>query len=144
MSYSATAGAINITPESFHNWMNWGKTGTKDPIYSRLYAAVREAESLLIQDCLLKLRKSGETGNIESVKFILERRFPQDWSKKDNINVQARSENVNINVNPKLKQEETERIRQAILAKLARPVQDSENPIINVTNGREDRTLHLG
>lgn len=126
MSYSATAGAINVTPESFHNWMNWGKTGQKDPIYSRLYAAVRESESLLMQDCLLKLRKSAETGNIESIKWLLERRFPGDFAKKDNINIKAQSESVNVLVTPELKQQEIDKIRQNILEKLSRPTKPPE------------------
>lgn len=136
MSYSSAAAAIGITYETWNNWVKLGREG-KSP-YASFYAAVQESEADLMRDCLTQLRKAASMGNLESIKFLLERRFPQDWSKKDNINIQARSENVNFNVNPKLKQEETERIRQQILAKLARPVQNAGNPILNIADGRED------
>lgn len=133
MSYASTAGALGITPDSFYNWMQWGKEG-KAP-YASFYGAVRESEAYLMQDCLTRLRKAADMGNIESIRFILERRFPQDWGKKDNININARSENVNVNVSPKLEQDETARIRAEILAKLSRPSYPEK---LNVTAGRED------
>jgi len=119
MSYASTAGALGITPDTFYNWMAWGKEG-KAP-YAALYGAVREAEAHLMQDCLLKLRKAADLGNIESIRFILERRFPKEWGKQDNINIKAQTENVNVNVSPELKKSEADRIRADILAKLARP-----------------------
>lgn len=134
MSYASTAGALGIAPDTFYNWMKWGKEG-KEAAYSQFYAAVREAEAELMQDCLLKLRKVTETGNLESIKFILERRFPKEWGKQDNINIKSQSENVNVNVNPQLSQNETAKIRSEILAKLAKP---THPPRLNVSEGMED------
>lgn len=119
MSYKATAGALLITDTTFLNWMTWGKTGAKDPIYTKLYSAVRESESKLMYDCLFKLRKSAETGNIESVKWLLERRFPHEYGKQSAINVKAQTENVTVHVTPELQHSEQEKIRQDILSRLA-------------------------
>jgi hypothetical protein len=118
MSYKATAGAIRVSDTTFLNWLQWGKTGQKDPIYTQLYSTVREAESKLMYNCLFKLRKSAETGNIESVKWLLERRF-QEFGKQSNLNVKAQTESVNIHVTPELQKSENDRIRAGILAKLA-------------------------
>ncbi|MGA9188127.1 MAG: hypothetical protein WB014_06100 [Methanosarcina sp.] len=125
MSYSSAAASVGVTYETWNNWVKLGRKG-KSP-YASFYAAIQESEANLMRDCLTQLRKAVSMGNLESIKFLLERRFPQEWGKKDNISIQARSENVNFNVNQKLKQEEAERIRQDILAKLARPVYDAGN-----------------
>lgn len=132
MSYAATAGAIGITPDTFYNWMAWGKEG-KAP-YASLYGSVREAEAHLMQDCLLKLRKAADLGNIESIRFILERRFPRDWGKQENLNINQKTEAVNVNITPELKQSEADKIRAEILAKLSSPAYPER---LNVTNSRE-------
>lgn len=129
MSYAATAGSINVSSETFNNWMNWGKAGIKDPIYSRFYAAVREGESKLMYDCLIKLKKSAETGNIESVKWLLERRF-NEFSKQSALNVRAHTESVSVNLIAPLDEDQNAKIRAGILAKLQRkpalPLQEGE------------------
>lgn len=119
MSYAATAGAIGVTPETFQNWLKWGKEANKDPIYSQFLAEVRSAESRLMHDCLLKLRKSAETGNIETVKWILERRYPLDYGKKNSLDIRAQTESVNVNVSPSLTEAENNKLRAEILAKLS-------------------------
>ncbi len=100
MSYAATAGAIGVTPESWNNWMNWGKTGQKDPIYSRFYATVRESESRLMFNCLTKLKKVNDTGmNPQSIQWLLERRFPGEFGRKNAVEVNAVTESRSINLN---------------------------------------------
>lgn len=117
MSYSATAGVINVTPESFHNWLAWGKAGDKDPIYCRFYALVRESESTLMKNCLQKIKISADLGNIESVKWLLERKFPE-FAKQNTLSAKVQMESVNVNVNPDLEHQDLEKIRQNILARL--------------------------
>lgn len=133
MSYSATSAALNISEDTFYSYMRKGKEGLSP--YAAFYGAVREAEAELMKDCLTRLRKVADTGNMESIKFILERRFPNEWGKKDNININSRSENVNVNVAPKISQDEAEKIRADILSKLA-PRSYTER--LNITEGRED------
>lgn len=119
MSYAATAGAIGITPESFNNWMNWGREGIKDPIFSRFYATVREAESKLMFECLTKLKQVNDTGmNPQSIQWLLERRFPQDFGKRNALEVNAKSESLSLNVNANIGKSEADQMRSAILSKL--------------------------
>jgi len=119
MSYAATSGAIGITPETWNNWMNWGKSGEKDPIYCRFYAAVRESESKLMFDCLTKLKKVNDTGmNPQSIQWLLERRFPQDFGKKNALELNAKTESLSLNVNASLNQDEKRMLIVGMLDKL--------------------------
>jgi len=132
MSYAATAGAIGITPESFNNWMNWGREGIKDPIFSRFYATVREAESKLMFDCLTKLKQVNDTAmNPQSIQWLLERRFPQDFGKRNALEVNAKTESMSFNVNANIDKNETAQIRAAILARLTPRNFDSELKQLN-------------
>lgn len=124
MSYSATSAALNISEDTFYSYMRKGREG-KHP-YCLFFQAVRESEAQLMKDCLTRLKKVADMGNMESIKFILERRFPKDWSKAENFNINAKSESVNVHVNPELKQTEADKIRSSILAKLTPRNIDSE------------------
>lgn len=132
-SYSATSAALNISEDTFYSYMRQGREG-KAP-YAAFYGAVRESEAELMKDCLTRLRKVADSGNMEAIKFVLERRFPKEWGKSDNINIKAQTENVNVNVNPQLSENETAKIRAEILAKLAKPVHP---PRLNVSRKEED------
>jgi hypothetical protein len=119
MSYAATSGAIGITPETWNNWMNWGKSGEKDPIYCRFFAAVRESESKLMFDCLTKLKKVNDTGmNPQSIQWLLERRFPADFGKKNALELNAKTESLSLNVNASLNQDEKRMLIVGMLDKL--------------------------
>lgn len=124
MSYSATSAALNISEDTFYSYMRKGREG-KHP-YCLFFQAVRESEAQLMKDCLTRLKKVADMGNMESIKFILERRFPKDWSKAENFNINAKSESVNVHVNPELKQTETDKLRASILARLTPRNIDSE------------------
>lgn len=116
MSYSATSAALNISEDTFYSYMRKGREG-KHP-YCLFFQAVCESEAQLMKDCLTRLKKVADMGNMESIKFILERRFPKDWSKAENFNINAKSESVNVHVNPELKQSEADKLRSSILARL--------------------------
>lgn len=124
MSYSATSAALNISEDTFYSYMRKGREG-KHP-YCLFFQAVRESEAQLMKDCLTRLKKVADMGNMESIKFILERRFPKDWSKAENFNINAKSESVNVHVNPELKQTEADKLRASILARLTPRNIDSE------------------
>lgn len=119
MSYAGTSGALGITPETWNNWMNWGRDGEKDPIYCRFYATVREAESQLMRDLLTKLKTVNDTAmSPQSIQWTLERRFPQDFGKRNSVDVTAATQNVNIDASPKTA-DERDAIRKNILSKLS-------------------------
>jgi len=71
-----------------------------------------------MHDCLLKLRKSAETGNAESIRWLLERRFPADFGKKNAVDITAKTENVNMSLNSDMSKNDSERLRREILEKL--------------------------
>lgn len=120
MSYAATAGAIGVTPESFNNWMNWGREGIKDPIFSRFYATVRESESKLMFNCLTKLKQVNDTAMApQSIQWLLERRFPESFGKRNALEVNSKSESLNLNVNANIDKNDQRMLIVGMMEKLS-------------------------
>lgn len=115
MSYSATCAALSISENTFQNWMNWGRDG-KIP-YTAFYAAIKESEADLMRDCLQKIKISADTGNIETVKWLLEKKF-SEFAKQSQVNVKAQTEAVSLNLNAQVTEDEKDIIRNRILSKL--------------------------
>lgn len=116
MTYSATCAALSISENTFQNWMNRGRIG--EAPYTLFFAAIKESESDLMKDCLQKIKISADTGNIETVKWLLERKFTE-FSKQSQVNVKSQNENLNLNINASSTASEKAKIRNEILAKLA-------------------------
>lgn len=114
MSYTATAKALNISYETFANWMKWGSEG-KAP-YCLFYTKVNTAESDLLKTCLKQLKKAADIGDINTIKWILEKRYSEDFGKPTQLNV--KSENINMNTDLPMTYEQTEAMRADILSKL--------------------------
>ena len=118
MPYSACARAVRVTYQTWLNWSALGREG-KAP-YAKWYIAIQEAEAELMRECLDQVKLSMKQGNIESTKWLLERRFASEgFGKQTQVNMNAKTENLNVNINAEVTTDEREKIRAGILAKLA-------------------------
>lgn len=136
LSRTACAQAIGISYETWRTWESLGRQG-KEP-YSRFYIAIQSAEIDLMTDLLKQVKKRADMGDLSSITFLLERRWPDQWGKQSQLNVNAKTQSQNFNVNANVdfnNFEETERIRQKILARLA---PKGVPPRISVTEAREN------
>lgn len=65
-----------------------------------------------------KIKISAETGNIDTVKWLLERKWPQEFGKQSQVNMSAKTESLSLNVNANIGKSEADQMRSAILEKL--------------------------
>lgn len=118
-TYSALSISLGISEDTFYSWIRKGRDENLQP-YCSFYAALKESEAELLKECLEQLKISMKLGNIESTKWLLEHRFSKDgYGKQAQLNVKSQNESVNINVNAQVTQNEIEKIRANILARLA-------------------------
>ena len=118
-TYSALSLSLGISEDIFYSWIRKGRDEGLQPCCS-FYAALKETESELLKECLTQLKLSAKLGNIESTKWLMEKRFNKDgYGKQTQVNMNAKTESVNLNVNVDATTEEREKIRAGILAKLA-------------------------
>jgi len=118
-TYSALAVSLGISDDTLYSWIRKGRDEGTQP-YCTFYAALKEAESELLKECLDQLKLSMKQGNIESTKWLMEKRFQKDgYGKQSQVNINAKTENKSLNINVNTTAEEIEKRRAGILAKLA-------------------------
>jgi len=115
-TYSALSLSLGISEDTFYSWIRKGRDEQLQP-YVSFYAALREAEAELLAECLQQLKLSMKMGNVESAKFMLERRFNNmGYGKSSQIDM--KSQNINVTASVPASHEDNEKIRQEILSRL--------------------------
>lgn len=118
-TYSALSLSLGISEDTFYSWIRKGRDEGLQP-YCTFFAALKETESELLKECLDQLKLSMKQGNIESTKWLMEKRFQKDgYGKQSQVNINAKTENKSLNINVNTTAEEIEKRRAGILAKLA-------------------------
>lgn len=81
-NYIQTACAVaRIHVSQFFRWMEKGEHA-KSGIYREFYDAVKEAEQTAELACLAEIRQDESW---QSKAWVLERRFPERWGRKDRL-----------------------------------------------------------
>lgn len=96
--YTTVCRACGITPKTFKDWLEKGKTGfSKD--YARIYRKIAKAEAFA-EMRTLKVLRMHEKADWRVSAWQLERRWPENWSKKDRM-VAEMHVNAVVNVDSK-------------------------------------------
>jgi hypothetical protein len=86
------ARAVGIDESTFYMWLKKGEEAKAkgiNNIYSQFYDAVKEAESRAMIRHLSNIVKASQEGNWQASAWILERRYPELWGRKDRMNVET-------------------------------------------------------
>jgi transposase len=120
LSYNLTCQAAGITFETFNEWMKSGFAG-KEKKFCVFFDSVRAAESACAKGCLERIRASAEEGSVSCDMWLLERRYPADYGRKENISMKSQTEALNLNVD--ITADEIEKRRSALLSRLLKDVE---------------------
>ena len=90
------ANVAGISSTTFYDWYRKGENA-KSGRYYDFYVAVEKAKSQAVALRLDNIRKAGEDGNWQADAWWLERIDPDNFAKKNFINME--SENTNLNFN---------------------------------------------
>ena len=83
------ANVAGISSTTFYDWYRKGEKA-KSGRYHDFYLAVEKAKSQAVALRLDNIRKAGEDGNWQADAWWLERVDPENFSRKDNLNVNAK------------------------------------------------------
>ena len=117
LTYSLAAEAAGITYQTFNEWHKKGKN-SKSGEYFEFYKFIQKCNADAAKQCLEKLNKAAKAGNCQVCMWILERRFSEDFGRRQYRKTNVISENQNQNVD--LIINDTDNIRKQILAKFDR------------------------
>jgi transposase len=76
-----TCNALGVSISAFHQWMKKGEEA-EDGLYLEFQQAVKKAEHLAEAKWL---RDISQNEAWQSKAWLMERRFPERWSRKDNL-----------------------------------------------------------
>jgi len=95
--------------------------------YFEFYKHIEKCNAEGAFKCLQRLKEAANVGNCQVCMWILERRFPDDFGRREYRKINAVSENINENVEIRIM--DAYGIRKAILAKLAMGRESQESLI---------------
>jgi hypothetical protein len=114
LTYSLAASAAGITYKTFNDWLDRGKT-EKSGKYYQFYKYITKCNADGALKLLERLNESAKAGNCQVCMWILERRFSEDFGRREYRKMNVVSENQNVNVELNVK--EADILRKQILAK---------------------------
>jgi hypothetical protein len=117
LTYRLAAESDDVTYKSFNQYMNRGKT-EKSGKYFQFYQYIKKCNADGARKLLEKLNDSANAGNCQVCMWILERRFSEDFARRQYRKINSVSENINANV--ELTVTEADILRKQILSKFDR------------------------
>jgi len=125
LTYALAASSAGVTYQTFNQWMKLGRDSTSGKYFEfHKHIEQRNAEGAL--RILQKLNEAAKAGNCQVCMWILERRFSEDFGRRVYRKTNVVSENLNQNVNVEIIVQDTDAIREEILAKFDRVEESSE------------------
>jgi hypothetical protein len=126
LSYDLSSQAVGISRVTFSDWMKNGAAGTEERFID-FYNAVKAAEATCAKNCLTRIRSQAESGSLAADTWLLERRYHEDYGRKDNFNIKSKSENLNVNFTEDQIEERRSKILEGLLADLATESVEKDN-----------------
>jgi len=117
MPIRLTCGAVGITDACFYMWMQKGEAGRKG--YIDFFSRVEAAKAKAVELYLDRLNNYSENGSVYATTWFLERRCPDEFGRRDKIDMKSENKNE-THIDADVKLQSPEKIEQAILSKLAR------------------------
>lgn len=82
------AQALGISRQTFYNWLRKGEQTQKGLEYE-LYKGVQQAEARAIARNIAIIQKAAQDGNWQAAAWWLERKYPEEWGRKDRMNLET-------------------------------------------------------
>lgn len=87
-----------ISKDTYYRWYRKGEKA-KTGRFKEFYNKIEEAKAYAIALRVENIRKAGRNGSWQADAWWLERMDPENFSRKDNVNVKSENINHNLNIN---------------------------------------------
>jgi transcriptional regulator with XRE-family HTH domain len=91
MTREHTARALGIAPSTYSRWLEIGENAEdEEKLERKLYDRVLKAEGEAIARNVALVQKAAQDGNWQAAAWWLERRYPNDYARKERLDIQER------------------------------------------------------
>ncbi|MEM2508966.1 MAG: transposase [Candidatus Thermoplasmatota archaeon] len=87
LTVKRACNALGISEKTFYSWIERGKTGKGK--YAEFLDKVKKAEAKFIADAVEKIKEAGQK-NWQALAWLLERKFPEEFGKKESLQVEGK------------------------------------------------------
>jgi transposase len=95
LTYSLAAEAAGITYKTFNEWLKKGRNSTSGE-YFKFSQHINKCNAEGAKKLLERLNDAADAGNCQVCMWILERRFPKDFARRQYRKMNVVSENQNV------------------------------------------------
>ena len=82
---------LGIDESTWYRWLQKGERAQQNSLYSKLYKAVKKAEAEAVARNVTIIQKAAQD-TWQAAAWWLERKCPEEWGKKNKLDVQADGE----------------------------------------------------
>lgn len=118
LPYTLVCEAVGINESTFYDWIKKGEIGKKG--YTDFSERVSKSKANYALICLERVNKYADNGSAFCATWLLERRFPNEFGRRESIDIKSKNRNESVNINADVKLKNHAEFEQAILNKLAR------------------------
>jgi len=79
---------LGIPERTFYRWLAEGEKAKKGLAW-QFYQAIKKAEAEAVARNIALIQKAATEGNWQAAAWWLERKYPEEWGRKDRMNMQA-------------------------------------------------------
>ncbi|WP_333641861.1 hypothetical protein, partial [Mesotoga prima] len=90
MTREHTARALGLSPSTYYRWLELGQNAPEETIERRLYDKIMKAEGEAIARNVAIIQKAAQDGVWQAAAWFLERRYPNDYARKERLDIQER------------------------------------------------------
>ncbi|MFA6728968.1 MAG: hypothetical protein WCS17_12265 [Prevotella sp.] len=116
MPLKFAAEAVGITEQTFYNWLKRGETESKGQFFE-FNEHVKECQAKAVQLHLKLITKAASEGSWQASAWILERRHPSEFGRREKIELDAKMKHE-VNNPAEMTEEELQQAINNELAKL--------------------------
>ena len=125
LTYALAANSAGVTYQTLNVWLKRGQT-EKSGKYYRFYKHIKKCNDDAAKVLLERINEAAKSGDTQMCTWTLERRLSEDFGRRVYRKTNVVSENLNQNVNVEIIVQDTDAIREEILAKFDRVEESSE------------------
>ena len=97
LTYALAANSAGLSYQSFNQWISKGKT-EKSGKYFEFYRYIQKRNADAAKALLERINLAAKAGDTRICMFILERRFSEDFGRRQYRKTNVVSENMNQNI----------------------------------------------
>jgi len=90
MTREHTARALGLSPSTYYRWLELGENSPEGTLERSLYDTIVKAEGEAIARNIAVIQKAAQDGVWQAAAWFLERRYPNDYARKERLDIQER------------------------------------------------------